>query len=289
MRSCLLKYRTNKGHVYLDRTDPLLKSFLKELSRKPVLSPDKQVPFILEAQAGNMKARKKVGECNCRLIVRIAKKYQSKAVSINDLIQEGYIGLNEAIDNFNPDKEVPFPHYAAWWIRVHITRYLEWHKNSVRLPESQLRAFHKLMKISTHFVASNFCKPSMEELMELSGFTKEKVQLFLEMYQLNQQGEYAGCEDYDKLNVVLHDSSPSPEEVTDKNIVTEAIAQCLDTLSEKHQEFLRDYYGIGRPAVSVTELSRRTKTTTENIRQMRVRLIKYLQNNCSEDLAPYYD
>lgn len=281
--------RVNQSNRFLDREDPLLKSFLAEISKTKPLSDEEQSELILAAQKGDISARQKVGTANCRLLVRIAREFQSVNISINDLIQEGYKGLDEAISKYNPEKKVPFAHFAAWWIKMRIMKYIWWYQTTVRLPETQRLAINKLIRISTKFISEHGRVPSMEELLESSGLSEQKVKNFVNLFNCGNLKSVQNIDDLGDDTAVVVEKDPGPEEITDKHIVTEAIEQCLGTLSHKHQEFLRDYYGIGRPAVPVGEMARRCGSTTENIRQKRARLVRYLKENCTASLVPYAD
>lgn len=281
--------RVNQSNRFLDREDPLLKSFLAEISKTKPLSDEEQSELILAAQKGDISARQKVGTANCRLLVRIAREFQSVNISINDLIQGGYKGLDEAISKYNPEKKVPFAHFAAWWIKMRIMKYIWWYQTTVRLPETQRLAINKLIRISTKFISEHGRVPSMEELLESSGLSEQKVKNFVNLFNCGNLKSVQNIDDLGDDTAVVVEKGPGPEEITDKHIVAEAIEQCLGTLSHKHQEFLRDYYGIGRPAVPVGEMARRCGSTTENIRQKRARLVRYLKENCTASLAPYAD
>lgn len=281
--------RVNQSNRFLDREDPLLKSFLAEISKTKPLSDEEQSELILAAQKGDISARQKVGTANCRLLVRIAREFQSVNISINDLIQEGYKGLDEAISKYNPEKKVPFAHFAAWWIKMRIMKYIWWYQTTVRLPETQRLAINKLIRISTKFISEHGRVPSMEELLESSGLSEQKVKNFVNLFNCGNLKSVQNIDDLGDDTAVVVEKDPGPEEITDKHIVAEAIEQCLGTLSHKHQEFLRDYYGIGRPAVPVGEMARRCGSTTENIRQKRARLVRYLKENCTASLVPYAD
>lgn len=281
--------RTNQCNKYLDREDPVLKAFLADIAKYKPLTPEKQNVLITEAQQGNTTSRQKVGMCNCRLVVRIAREFQSVNISVNDLIQEGYKGLDEAILKYNPEKKVPFAHFAAWWIKMRIMKYIWWFQTTVRLPETQRLAINKLIRISAKFISEQGRVPSMEELLDSSGLSEQKVKNYVNLFNYGNLKSTQNIDDLEEDTASLAERKLSPEEVTDKHIVADAIAQCLDTLSYKHQEFLRNYYGIGRPAVPVNEMARRCGSTTENIRQKRARLVKYLKENCSASLAPYAD
>lgn len=279
----------NQSNSYLDREDPMLKRFLAEVRNYPVLSQEELVPLIQQAQTGVQWARHKVGESNLRLILRIAREFQSINLSVNDLIQEGYLGLDMAIDRYNPEKGVPFSHFAAWWIKMKILKYIWWYQTTIRLPETQRTGINKLLKISEKFIAEHERIPSMEELLETSGLSEKMVANY---YKLFNGGNMVGLKNIDDLEQEgrsPEDDNPTVEEQTDAALIKEGVFKCLETLSPRHQEFLKDYYGIGRPAVSVSELARRIGSTTENIRQKRARLVRYLRENCHQDLAPYAD
>lgn len=170
-----------------------------------------------------------------------------------------------------------------------ILKYIWWYQTTVRLPETQRTGINKLLKISMKFINEHERVPSMEELLEASGLSEKMVKNY---YNLFDGGNLKCLENVDDLEAsgqAPADDGKTIEEETDENLIKEGIAKCLDTLSHRHQEFLRDYYGIGRPAVAVSELARRIGSTTENIRQKRARLVRYLRENCANDLAPYAD
>ena len=279
---------TNQSNQYLDRKDPVLKQFLADISKFKVIKNSELVPLIISAQAGNREDRQKAIEGNYRLLVRIAKEFQSVNISINDLIQEGYIGLDEAVSKFNPEKNVPFAHFASWWIKMRILKYIWWNQTTVRIPETQRTGMYKLLKISTRFIAEAQRVPSITELLEASGLSEKMVKNYLNLFNA---GDLQSSKNIDEMpdDAVPMDTAPLPDVDTDTHIIQEAVSNCLDTLRPKHQEFLRDCFGIGRPAVTVTEMARRCGSSAENIRQKKARLIHYLQENCWGDLAPYLD
>lgn len=279
----------SQNNSYLDREDPILKQFLSEINKYPVLTQEEIVGIIGKAQSGDKQARDKIATSNLRLVVRIAREFQSINLSINDLIQEGYLGLDLAIDKYEVSKGVPFSHFAPWWIKMKILKYIWWFQTTVRLPETQRSGINKLLKISQKFISEHCRVPSMEELLEKSGLSEQMVKNYCNLFDCGNLKGTLNIDDLEQEGRSPADTSSTAEELTDENIIREGIAQCLDTLSHKHQEFLRDYYGIGRPKVSVSDLAARIGSTTENIRQKRARLVRYLRENCHQQLAPYAD
>ena len=274
---------------FLDRTDPLLKQFMLDVHKYPVLSMNEVRELIAKAHEGDLKARNKVMESNYRLVIRIAKEFQSRNMGINDFIQEGMIGLAEAIDKFNLNKGVPFPHFASWYIKMRILKYIWWNQTTVRIPENQREGMKKLFTISTKYISRHGVIPSMEKLMEESGLTEEVVQNY---YKLFDSGKL-------KTSVILKDNEfeaaaatkefDAPDNVAERNIAREKIAQCLDTLKPHQKRFLQEYYGIDTVQVPVKEMARRRGHSVESIRQRRARLIEKLRKYCSADLSAYLD
>lgn len=281
------KSKAYRSKDFIDKNDPLVKSFLEDISAYSVLPNNELIPLIIKAQAGDEDARKKVEQANCRLLVRIAMSFQYSTISLNDLVQEGYKGLHEAIYKYDPSKGVPFAHFSSWWIKMRIMKYMWWYTTTIRLPETQRLAINKLVKISSKFISEHDRVPTYEELIELSKLSSQKVKNYIDLFNCGNVKNAISLEAAEKEVSSITEDLPGPEEVTDKHLMIEAVTRCLDTLSFKHQEFLKDYYGIDRPVVPVGVMAKRSGTTTENIRQKRARLIKYLKANCFAELAPY--
>lgn len=279
----------NQKNLYLDREDPILKQFLSEINKYPVYPNQDLLPLIAQAKKGDTLARHKVVHSNLRLVVRIAKEFQSINLSVNDLIQEGYLGLDMAIDRFKREKGIPFAHFASWWIKMKILKYIWWHQTTVRLPETQKTGINKLLKISQKFITEHDRVPSMDELLQASGLSEQMVANYYNLFNCGNLKSTKNIEELENEGQAPPVVEKTAEELADENIIKTGVLKCLDTLSEKHQEFLKDYYGIGRRAVSVGELASRIGSTTENIRQKRARLVRYLRENCFNDLAPYAD
>lgn len=276
---------TNKNR-FIFREDALTKQFLEEIAAYPVLSNEDTVELIRKAQAGCKESLESVVNGNVRLLVRMGKEFQTDSVSLLDLVQEGYIGLHESIMKFDPKKRVPFAHYSSWWIKMRMMRYVYWNQNNIRLPETQRVAITQLSNISSRFLAEHGRYPFAEELVTLSGLSRTKVDNYLGMFY---SGNIQQILIDDVQDEVESNSSPSPEEETDMSIIRDAISNCLDTLSQAHSEFIKDFFGLGRPAMTIKQLAKKEGCSIENIRQRKERLIAYLRQNCHGMLSDYLD
>lgn len=109
-------------------------SYLQEIGRYPLLSPEEEISLARQVKAGNLRAKQRMIECNLRLVVSIAKKHLNRGLPLLDLIQEGNIGLNRAVEKFDLNQGCRFSTYAYWWIWQGITRALNNKTKMIRLP-----------------------------------------------------------------------------------------------------------------------------------------------------------
>ena len=107
----------NKKIIFTDKSNELLVSYLKDISKYKILGNDEILELVKKAQTGDKKAIDAIVQSNLRFVVTIAKQYQNRGIQLMDLISEGNIGIMKAIEKFDPDKGVPFLSYAVWWIK----------------------------------------------------------------------------------------------------------------------------------------------------------------------------
>lgn len=277
--------KSNATNQFIDHTDPILKQFLKEIAKYPVYSYNETANLVKQAQQGDEIARDNVLKSNYRLLVRIAKNFQTNIISINDLIQEGYTGLELAIDKFKPEKKVPFPHFAAWWIKMKIMKYLWANKDLVRLPETQQLGINKLNRIVISFYPKYGRDPTEEELVKLSGLSKSIVANFCEIFNFGDLKPPKNISDIrdDKLLPATN----TVEKTVDKSLLKECILKCLDSLSEDQQTFIKDLYGIDTRMKSISELAEEEHVTPQVIRSKRDKILKQIKEQHKDELINY--
>ena len=119
---------------YIDEDKDVLSIYLKEINRIPMISHEEEYELALKAKQGDKRAREKLINANLRFVVTVAKKYQGQGLPLEDLINEGNLGLLTAIDKFEPEKGYHFISYAVWWIRQSIMKAVCEKSRAVRLP-----------------------------------------------------------------------------------------------------------------------------------------------------------
>ena len=125
-----------KQHKYIDYTRALdaTQLYLNEIGFSPLLTPEEEVHFARLSQKGDPAGRKRMIESNLRLVVKIARRYVNRGLSLLDLIEEGNLGLIRAVEKFDPERGFRFSTYATWWIRQTIERAIMNQTRTIRLP-----------------------------------------------------------------------------------------------------------------------------------------------------------
>jgi len=170
------KVLTNIAHDDSYGDSNVLSLYLKEINRIPLLSPEEEYSLALKAKRGDELARKKLIESNLRFVVNVAKKYQNQGIPLNDLIDEGNIGLMTALDKFEPDKGYHFISYAVWWIRQSVVKALCEKSRAVRLPLNRTNELMQIQKAKKSLMHENSTTdPSVEQIGELTGLEPKLV------------------------------------------------------------------------------------------------------------------
>ena len=148
----------------------VLSIYLKEINKVPLLDHDEEYQLALRAQKGDEKARERLINANLRFVVAVAKKFQGQGLPLEDLIDEGNIGLLIALDKFEPDKGYHFISYAVWWIRQSIMKAICEKSRAVRLPLNRANELFQIQKAQKNLMHSpGSADVSIEEIAQEAG------------------------------------------------------------------------------------------------------------------------
>ncbi|HNY76335.1 MAG TPA: RNA polymerase sigma factor RpoD/SigA, partial [Bacteroidales bacterium] len=159
---------TNRDYTSLD-------DYLQEIGREELITPDEEVKLAQRIKQGDEAARNKLVKANLRFVVSVAKQYQNQGLSLQDLINEGNIGLIKAAERFDETRGFKFISYAVWWIRQSILQAIAEQSRIVRLPLNQIGSINKISKETARLEQELERMPSVEEIADLIEIPENKV------------------------------------------------------------------------------------------------------------------
>ena len=260
--------------------DPV-RMYLKEIGRISLLSSDEEMEISKRVALDDKEAKSILAESNLRLVVSIAKRYVGRGLLFLDLIQEGNIGLMKAVEKFDYDKGYKFSTYATWWIRQAITRALADQARTIRVPVHMVETINKMSRVQRQLTLELNLEPSEEEIAKKMGVGVDKVREVLKISQEPVSLETPiGEEDDSHLGDFLKDeSSLSPEEYTENEILKEEITEVLMSLQAREQEVLELRFGlIDGTCHTLEEVGKKFNVTRERIRQIEAKALRKLRH-----------
>lgn len=260
--------------------DPV-RMYLKEIGRISLLTPEEEAELSARINENDEEAKRILAESNLRLVVSIAKRYVGRGLLFLDLIQEGNIGLMKAVDKFDCDRGYKFSTYATWWIRQAITRALADQARTIRVPVHMVETINKMVRVQRQMTLDLDREPTDEELAKKMGLSVEKVREVIKISQDPVSLETPiGEEDDSHLGDFLKDeSSLSPEEYTENEILKEEIKQVLQSLQPREQEVLELRFGlIDGTCHTLEEVGKKFNVTRERIRQIEAKALRKLRH-----------
>ncbi len=266
-----------------NRENQSLEKYFQDVNKIEMITSEEEVVLAQRIQDGDEAALEKLVKANLRFVVSVAKQYQNKSLTLNDLINEGNLGLIKAAQKFDHTRGFKFISYAVWWIRQSIMQALAEHSRLVRIPLNKVGSLNKINKAMAELEQKYNRAPTDQELAEILEMDDKELKgtMSARTRHISVDAPFAEGESNSLLDVLedkgINKTDGDLEYTSSLQIETE---RSLATLDPREQQVLRMYFGISETtAISLEQIAETLSITRERVRQIKEKAIKKLQHD----------
>ncbi|TAE68663.1 MAG: RNA polymerase sigma factor RpoD/SigA [Bacteroidetes bacterium] len=275
-----------------NRESQSLERYFNEINKVDLLTPDEEVELARRIRQGDDQALERLTKANLRFVVSVAKQYQNRNLSLNDLINEGNLGLVKAAKKFDETRGFKFISYAVWWIRQSIMQALADQSRIVRLPLNKTGALNKINRAYSELEQKYEREPTPEELSEILDMEFEEISSTLRAgtRQVSVDAPFSDEESNSLLDVLENKGTVATDySISYQDSLRVEASRALAALSERERQVIELFFGIGcANPMSLEQIGEELDLTRERVRQIKEKAIRRLRGSQrSKFLAEY--
>ena len=268
--------------------------YLHEINKTPLLKREEEQALARKIHKGDKDALDMLVKANLRFVVSIAKQYANQGLALEDLINDGNLGLIKAAHRFDEKRGFKFISYAVWWIRQAMLQSLAEHSRIVRLPLNRAGTLYRIGKASRQLDQELGRAPSAGEIAKKLNLSEEEVEdtMHIANTHVSLDDPYSNDQDDSALvDYLMDENAEMPDEHTYERALSDDMERALDTLSEREKLILMLYFGLSsEEPMTLEEIGKKLGLTRERIRQIKEKAIIRLRHSSrSKYLRGYMD
>jgi len=275
-----------------NRENQSLEKYFQEVNKVDLITIEEEVALAKRIHDGDQIALEKLVKANLRFVVSVAKQYQNRNLTLNDLINEGNLGLIKAAQKFDHTRGFKFISYAVWWIRQSIMQALAEQSRLVRLPLNKVGSISKISQAASILEQKLERMPTEEELSEIMEMDENEIRntMRITSKQLSVDAPFEEGESNSLLDVLADNTLAGTD---DKMAYTDSLSvetnRALSTLSEREMKIIKMFFGIGEEnPMSLEQISEELGLTRERVRQIKEKALRRLRNDSRSRLLAEY-
>ncbi len=279
-------------HKITRKESGAIKAYFSDISKIELLSSEEEISLARRIKDGDQEALNKLVEANLRFVVSVAKQYQNQGIILDDLINEGNIGLIKAAKKFDETRGFKFISYAVWWIRQSILQCLAENARIVRVPSNQLISLNKINKACLELEQELGRGPTAQEL---SSYIDEKENKIKNLLKLNNKhvsmdAPIKDGEESSLYEVIPDENKETPEQVFYDESLQKDLEVVINKLNSKQKRVICMYYGLmGFQGMTLEEIGDYFSLTRERVRQIKDSAVRALRmRDRSKILKQYF-
>lgn len=279
-------------NLITNRDSASLEKYFNEISKVELITPDEEVELARRIKQGDQVALQRLVKANLRFVVSVAKQYHHSNIPLNDLVNEGNLGLIKAAKMFDETKGFKFISYAVWWIRQSIMQALDKHSRIVRIPGNKIDDLSKISRAISTIEQRFEREPTAEELADFLGVQVEDIKSanVASIRQSSLDAPFNDAEDGSLLDVIENpDADPEKNMKTSAESLQIELQRLLSTLKDREREIILQVFGIGcEYTQSLEDIAENLGLTTERVRQIKEKALKKLRGTAGVSLLQPY-